>query len=339
MEQKIYIKKSTLCLVTGKSGGHIIPCLNIAQRWKEENHYSTIVFFSTNSSLDHAIINHNKLVDIHIPLTFGTHAQYIRSIGHALKAFYISFKFFWRHKPEKIISTGGAVAIPVCLAAWVLRIPIELYELNAVPGKAIKFLSPFASRILVCFNYAQQFFSAHKCKYISYPIRFNETDYIHKEHALQYLRFSADKKTLFIIGGSQGSQYLNDLMREWIEQFTHIYNQIQIIHQTGTDTFDWHNFYKTNNIPAHVFSYNNNLAHYYNAADLIISRAGAGLLFEIMFFKKQCLIIPLETKTTNHQRDNAYAMAQEYPALVTVMQQIEKENIFAYLNQYIAHNL
>lgn len=331
MEQTTHIKKSLLCLVAGKSGGHIIPCLSIAQHWKTEHQDSSIIFFSTNSTLDKQIISNNKLVDIHVPLTFGTHTHYFLSIRHALSAFFKSFIFFWRNRPKKIITTGGAVAVPVCLAAWMLRIPIELYELNAIPGKAIKFLSPFAHHIFVCFNYTQRFFPQHKCQHIQYPVRFTKSDHLDKEQALQSIGFSTGKKTIFIIGGSQGSHYLNTLMHEWLEQYPQVYNHIQIIHQTGSHMSDIQAWYAHNNIPAHVFAYHDNLAHYYNAADLIISRAGAGLLFEIAFFKKKCLIIPLETKSTNHQKDNALAMAQEYPALVTVLKQSDKENIFIYL--------
>jgi UDP-N-acetylglucosamine--N-acetylmuramyl-(pentapeptide) pyrophosphoryl-undecaprenol N-acetylglucosamine transferase len=328
--------KRTLCLVSGKSGGHIIPCLNIAQQWKEHNPNGIVTFFSTKNALDQQIISNNTLINIHIVLSFGTHTHYVRTIGSLLTALYTSFIFLYRHKPEKIISTGGAVAIPVCLSAWVLRIPIELYELNAVPGKAITFLRPFATRILVCFKQAQQYFPAHKCQYIQYPMRFTNADRMNQQQACELLGFSIHKKTIFIIGGSQGSQYLNTLVCDWLKQCSYA-NQLQIIHQTGLQDHALKVWYKTNQISAHVFAYDDNLARYYNAADLIMSRAGAGLLFESIFFKKQCLVIPLETKTTGHQYDNAQAMAHEYPELVTVIKQREKEKIFDYLTQYVSH--
>jgi UDP-N-acetylglucosamine:LPS N-acetylglucosamine transferase len=95
----------------------------------------------------------------------------------------------------------------------------------------------------------------------------------------------------------------------------------QIIHQTGSrDQTDWHALYKRNNIPAVVFDYRDAIAPCYVAADLIISRAGAGMLFEILFFEKPSIIIPLEATTTSHQIDNAYAMNTEHPTLFTVIQ-------------------
>lgn len=210
-----------------------------------------------------------------------------------------------------------------------MRIPITIYSLDAVPGKAIQFLTPFATSIVTCFASAQHYFPAQKCTVGTYPIKFTEKDNIidtfSARHALQ---LSPEKKTILVLGGSQGSLFLNECMKQLISNAEFAANDIQFIHQTGAaDATDWHAFYASHNVNAHVFSYHPNLALMYAAADLIICRAGAGTLFEIKFFNKPCIIIPLSTVTTSHQIDNARAMSSEYPTLFYTLAQgdVEKE--------------
>ncbi|MCK4518070.1 hypothetical protein KAT92_04795, partial [Candidatus Babeliales bacterium] len=96
----------------------------------------------------------------------------------------------------------------------------------------------------------------------------------------------------------------------------------QVIHQTGSrDKTDWHNFYKQQNIPAHVFAYEDHIQDFYLLANLIICRAGAGTLFELAFFAKKAVVIPLKAKTTDHQIANAREMAKRYPDLFIVREQ------------------
>jgi UDP-N-acetylglucosamine--N-acetylmuramyl-(pentapeptide) pyrophosphoryl-undecaprenol N-acetylglucosamine transferase len=119
---------------------------------------------------------------------------------------------------------------------------------------------------------------------------------------------------------------------------------MQFIHQTGsTDETDWKQLYTSKNITAHVFSYNPELALLYTAADIIICRAGAGTLFEINFFNKKCIIIPLKTATTDHQVHNAIAMSADYPDLFEYILQddIEKNPtlLFSRLNTLLSDQI
>lgn len=309
----------------GKSGGHIIPCLTLAAQHHPSH---SILYFSTNTPLDHSIISKHHQVSHHVPLQFGT-KNYTSMFGkfrmllQAATAFITSFYNLIRHRPQAIISTGGAVSVPVCIAAWIMRIPIHLYELNAVPGKAITFLAPFATTINVCFPKAQNYFNAKKCTVIHYPIRFSDLDKkLTPAAARKQLHLLTDRKTLLILGGSQGSSFLNKIIMQWLQKNPDQHNHIQIIHQTGAaEIARWQQEYKQLNIVAHVFAYHPNMAIYYQAADLIICRAGAGTLFELIYFEKPCIVIPLETVTTSHQKDNAQALQKMYPDLVQVVAQ------------------
>lgn len=329
-EQKI------ICFVAGKSGGHIIPCLTLIPQL---THYSgkkshSVLFFSTKSALDKKIILHSNAVTWHVQLSLASFnaSQFLRyplTAWQCIHSFIVSFFYLYKHKPSTVITTGGIVAIPVCLAAFIVRIPITLYVLDAIPGKALKALAPLATTIALCFTQTRAYFPQKKFIIVPYPIRFNKSDKKKSRNAARMqLNLDSYKKTILLLGGSQGSLFLNQCAQKLI---THPYFQAsttQIIHQTGSvEKANWYDFYKNNNVTAYIFSYSHNLAVMYNAADIIICRGGAGTLFEILFFKKQCIVIPLTTDTTTHQIDNAQAITQTYPHLFTYILQkdIEKD--------------
>lgn len=324
------MKKQIICCVAGKSGGHIIPCLTLAEQNSTKNREQQLLFFSSNTPLDKTILSTDKNVTWHIELSLATLNQsYIKIMFNTLSSFFISFFYLCKYRPEKIITTGGIVAIPPCIAGFILRIPIIIYSLDAVPGKAIRAIIPLAQSIFTCFASAQHYFPAHKTTVADYPIKYIHADNaIDKHYASNSLGLSTHKKTVVILGGSQGSLFLNTVIKELIINASFNTDNIQCIHQTGSiDTTDWNTFYKSHNITAHVFSYRPDLTLIYAAADLIICRAGAGTLFEIKFFNKPCIIIPLSTATTTHQIANAHAMTKEYPELFqTIAQNIIEQN-------------
>ena len=301
----------TICCAAGKSGGHIIPNLQWAlQRKRNEK----ILFFSADTPLDYHLLEGK--VDVHIPFHLQATGWYKLPYNILLMvwATIISMKYLMTHKPTVILSTGGITAVPVCIAAFFLRIPIELFELNATPGAAIRWLAPLATKINICFDSAKIYFNQKKVMRAEYPIRFD----LNSSGATIFA--PSDRKTIFIQGGSQGSVTLNKKVQQFIEDNPTVAAKINIIHQTGgANHGTWSQFYQQKNIQAVVFSFEDNLLPYYQAADLIICRAGAGQLFEALYFKKPCITIPLEIPGNSHQLDNARAITAAYPTLFTIV--------------------
>lgn len=321
------MKPRTICCVAGKSGGHIIPCLTVIQH--TTNTPQNILFFSANTPLDKTILSENPLVTKHVMLPLSSRSGSVfKTFWYTCQSLVKSFFYLNTYRPESIITTGGIVAIPVCIAGFILRIPITLYSLDAVPGKAIRALTPLATSIVTCFKSAQHYFPAHKCTVAPYPIKYTAAEYNNKQNAQKHLGINAEKKTIVVLGGSQGSLFLNECIKQFVTEHSNNAQNLHIIHQTGSsDSTDWNAFYESHNISAHVFSYQPHLEKIYAAADIIICRAGAGTLFEIKFFNKPCIIIPLKTHTTDHQVDNARAMSREYPELFYMITQsnVEKD--------------
>ena len=327
------MKNNYICFVAGKSGGHLLPCITAAKKIVENNPATQILFFSTQTSLDKELLQKYSFIkeNIYLPLSsLGRKGifSYIRFALTFVSSFFISFKTLYNKRPSKIISMGGAVSLPVCLVGSLLKVPIELIELNVIPGKTIKTLAQFSDSISICFQETQKYFT-QKCYITEYPLRFNKSALLPSTTARKQLGLDPHKKTIFVLGGSQGSLSINNYIKSWLQNSKSSFDSLQIIHQTGTNDYtDWKTFYKNLNITALVFSFYHEIHYCYSAADLIICRSGAGTLFEIAYFNKPCITIPLETISTNHQRENALAFKKQYGKNVTILFQKDlKENL------------
>lgn len=312
-----------VCLVAGKSAGHILPAITIVKTLKAQQANLFVSFISNQTTLDYQALNHNPIINQHLAIDLmpiPTRKLWLlpKFSWQLMRAIWQTYCYFKNNQPNQIISTGGLIAIPVCLVAKHLNIPIVIYELNVIPGKATKFLAKIANQTNICFRQTAQYLPGNNCTITNYPNRFKDSDYdLTQAQALELIKlknghFSQTRKTILILGGSQGSLFINELIYKFVIQNANSAQKIQVIHQTGSnDQTNWPSFYNEHHIPAIVFSYDSNLMPYYKLADLIICRSGAGSLAEILPLKTACITIPLQTNYTNHQLQNAQAIAQE----------------------------
>lgn len=325
--------KPYIAFVAGRSGGHIIPALALATQYKNSHNYS-IIFFSCSSTLGANIMADATCIDRHVSLDLDNPPQsLLRKIVYAGRCFVNllrSLYSLWVYKPVRVISTGGYISVPVVLSAWLLKIPVELYELNAVPGRAVVFLASYSQRINCVYEKALSYFKPYNACQVAYPTLLTDN---HRNNSNHGAGRSDRKKTILVLGGSQGSLFINQII---LAQVPLLQTYARIIHQTGSQDYALcQAFYKTCATEHLVFAYRPNIVDLYNAADLIISRAGAGTLAEIVFFKKPAIIIPLETQATDHQLYNAQEMQKYYPHSIYLVRQKELEEDVTKLTQLI----
>ncbi len=331
---------NSICFVAGKSGGHTIPCITRARQYKEQHPTATVLFFTTTLALDRTLVQQNDAIDIpvYLPLTSVSATPWYAIITNGIdfmRSWFTSIRLLARHRPRKVITTGGFIALPVCYAAWMLGIPIELCELNVVPGAAIKHLARYATQITICFKKTATLLAPYPCTLSTYPHRFTQSDTLTTQSA------DNTKKRILILGGSQGSLSINRLIQQMTEQPTWSSEQYAIIHQTGSDqqTAYFTEYYKTHGIQAQVFSFAADLAPIYRQADIVIARAGAGTLFELLFFEKPCILIPLEHEAQGHQVCNAQEMVIEHQRLFSMARQKQLEEHPALLLSLVTEKL
>jgi UDP-N-acetylglucosamine--N-acetylmuramyl-(pentapeptide) pyrophosphoryl-undecaprenol N-acetylglucosamine transferase len=313
--------------VGSKSGGHIIPCLTLAQEIRRLHPYVQQIFISSFAPTDTEMINRARAIDHHLqieiperePRAWYEYPAFIMRIGIIIIKF---FSIFLKQRPNYVVCTGGMIAIPIAVAARMLFIQVRWYELNATPGKATLFVTRWLKvKLYTCFAQAAQLLRQKPTK-IDYPVRFFNQRQWGQKKALEALQLGNERKTICVIGGSQGSTFINQAILSMLEHHPELYPYIQMIHQTGLPQIaHCTSFYIKNKIPAAVCAFNPSIELFYAAADIIICRSGAGTLFEILFFGKPCITIPLETATTRHQVANAQAMQENYGELFSMLTQ------------------
>lgn len=323
-----------ICYVAGGSGGHIIPALTLARQYTEEVPRARVLFFSLAMPLDQAIVKKASHVTVYETINLGNLPRHSLTawpgyLVDVVRTVWRTWKTMWHLQPAKVVSMGGYVSVPVCLVAWVLRIPIELYELNVVPGSAVKFLSRFATVTTTCFDETRKYLppSAYVVRG-RYPVRFKQIDRLDRADACKRLGITPDHSIILVLGGSKGSHVINEIVPKAVSGLKRSGFKPFVLHQTGggatlsqEEIALTQKAYKDLGVDAQVFLFRDDMQVLYSAADVAVARAGAGTLFELDFFDKKAIIIPLETDVTAHQFDNALAMGQRYPDRIKVLKQ------------------
>jgi len=307
------------CYVGGKSAGHIYPALSLAERHMQGTN-AHIIYISEDTPLDYMILTSDHRVHKHVAYSFSA-TRYRYGIQHAwrvltcARAFSHSVSLLEQYRPDRVIATGGIVSVPVCYAAWALNIPVDVYELNAIPGRAAYHISYIANTTYICFPQVRRYFPKTARVYDTrYPHTVNPAWKGARQQARDAYGIPYHVTCLLVLGGSQGSYEVNKLMYHiipWLDPERHV-----VLHQAGScELVSLQNRYHAYGIQAYVWSFVHDMACLYAAADCCIARAGAGTLHELMYMSRPGYVIPLMHTAGSHQYHNACAAAEMYPNL------------------------
>jgi len=319
----------------GGTGGHFYPLIAVAEELNKiidkEHIANTRLYFFSDKEFDKEALLENGIK--FVPVMSGKRRLY-KSIQNLIDLFKIGFgvitalfKLFIRF-PDVIFAKGGYASFPTLFAARILGIPVIIHESDSYPGRVNVWAGKFAKKIALAYKEAAEHFPGQEKKiaYIGQPIR-QEIQKPTKIGAYEFLDLDKNLPTIFIQGGSQGASTINYVVEEALVKLLEKY---QIIHQVGdnnleeykklTDTAlrksQYKNRYKQ-------FGFLNPLAMKMSAgvANLVISRAGAGAIFEIASWGIPSIIIPITKSNGDHQRKNAFNFARAGACVV-----IEEDN-------------
>lgn len=202
-----------------------------------------------------------------------------------------SYKLMKRIKPDVIFSAGGFVSVPVVIGAWMNKVPVIIREPDSTLGLANKIALPFTTKLCTTFPQTGENVSNEKKVYVG-PIVREEIERGNVLRGRSYCKFQQDKPVLLIMGGSQGAQWINDMVRESLETLLLNFN---IVHMCGKGKVD-----SSIGVKGYMqFEYiGEELPHILNMASVVVSRAGSTAISELLFLKKPMLLIPLTNSSS-----------------------------------------
>ncbi len=304
----------------GGTGGHIYPAVSIANTLKENYPNADFLFVGASDRMEMEKVPKAGypikglwISGIQRKLTFKNLMFPFKLMSSITKAYFIIKKF----KPSAVIGTGGFASGPTLWVASKLGIPTILQEQNSYPGITNKMLAGKAHKIFVAYDNLERFFPANKIIKSGNPVRQDILDITDKkDEALKYFHVSTDKKTVLVLGGSLGAKAINLFLQENLNWFKE--HNVQLIWQTGKLYYQESKRIADelgcDDIKVQEFISRMDLA--YAAADIILSRAGAGTISELCIVGKPVILIPSPNVAEDHQTKNARALADKKAAFL-----------------------
>lgn len=303
----------------GGTGGHIYPIIAIKSEIEKNVTDKQIDFFylGPNSFAKTAFEKENLQSKFILAGKFRRYFSFANFID-LLKIPIGLIQSLWhlfRIMPDVVFSKGGYGSFPVVIASWLYRIPVIIHESDSVPGLSNKLLAHFAKRVIVSFPGATEYFSDKKTILLGNPIR-KELLKGDEEKAREIFDLISEKPVLLIMGGSQGARRINQLV---LNTLPRLLEKCEIIHICGKNNFKFiqeekekllHDSGPDKKGGYHIYPFlkQKKLKHAYAVSSLVISRAGAGGIFEIAAVGKPSILIPLSNSASNHQAKNAQSL-------------------------------
>ena len=292
-----------ILLAAGGSGGHIFPAVRVALACREKN-FPCLVVGSLKFGRRRLEENSIAFEDIET-CGFNAH-RFFKACYLSGRALQRSRQIIREFQPDVVIGFGGYSSFPVCAAARLAGKPVLIHEQNVVPGKANRLVSLWARKVLVSFQKSCSFFPKTKCEVSGCPSLIDNVQVSHEE-ALRFFGFEPGRYTLLVFGGSQGSQKIN---RIFLKAARELYQKMpfQVIHLLGKDgEEEAAAFYRREGINAFVAPFLERMDFAYAAADLVLARAGALTVTEVICFQKAAIFVPYPHARA-HQKENALAL-------------------------------
>ena len=314
----------------GGTGGHIFPAISIANALREKRPDADILFVGAEGRMEMQRVPAAGYEIKGLPIAGFDRKRLWRNAGVLLKIWKsskLAKQIIREFRPMVGVGVGGYASGPTLRECEKMHIPTLLQEQNSYAGVTNKLLAKKASSICVAYDGMERFFPADKIIFTGNPVRKQLLD-VHctKEEAIKQFGLTPGKRTVLIVGGSLGARSLNDTILGNLPLIRQ-QQEVQFIWQTG-------NYYSAaiqaelsrrkcpDNLK--VTDFISDMAHAYAAADLIISRAGAGSISEFCLLGKPVILVPSPNVAEDHQTKNALALVQKDAALYVKDEEVSR---------------
>jgi len=323
-------------MVGGGTGGHIYPAIAIAEAIQDKILDSQILFVGSEGGIEERLVPEARFSLVTIKARGMLRKISYKSITApfmAVAGFFDSLKTLKSFKPDIIVATGGFVSLPLVLAGSFLRIPIILHEGNAIPGLSTRICKWFASCVTIAYESQRKYFRWKKVYCIGGPVRKEITRSV-KGISIQNMGLRQDQKILLVLGGSQGAMSINKVIADSLPDLAGL--NVQVIHVCGERDHAWlKDLIKENPPFYHLLSYMYNIWDGLAAADLVISRAGATAISEIISRGLPSILIPFPYSAEGHQDLNAKILSDAGACIIINDKALNKYSLLAEIKRIL----
>lgn len=305
----------------GGTGGHIYPALAIINKIRQMNPKSEFLYIGTHNRMEKDIVPKTGIPFEAIEM-YGLNRKNLLKNFKTLKCFiqgyYKCRKIMKKFQPDIVIGVGGYITVPVICAAKKMGYKTFLHEQNSIPGKANQFLSNYATKIGVSFKSSIKYFPEYKTVFTGNPCSENALN--SKPINKQDFDLSNHKKLVVFVMGSLGASKVNDYIVSIMPNFAS--KSYEVLFITGNSDYDK---IKQNKFPNNVkvLPYMDNLQGLLKVTDLIVTRAGATTLSEVIALEIPSIIIPSPYVPNNHQYKNAMDLVNNKAAELILENELE----------------
>ncbi len=324
----------------GGTGGHINPAIAVANIWKERYPDSKILFIGGRGNMEEELVPKAGYELKTFPAygmergkSWAALKMNVKAVRSTLYAIGQCKKLFREFKPDVIVGTGGYASFPALMAGSLMKIPTCVHESNAMPGLTTRLIADRVSKVLVCFPESAKYYRhPQKVEVVGMPVR-QEFIFTKKSDARKALKL--DERPLVVSAfGSQGAKAMNEQMIGFMKHEQENGYPYQHIHAVGSYGWGW--------MPGKIADagidvsasgvsireYIYDMPTVMAAADLIISRAGAGSCNEIAASGTPCILIPSPNVTDNHQEKNARALERSGGAVMLTEKECSAQKLW-----------
>ena len=304
----------------GGTGGHIFPALSIANKLKELNPETEILFVGAEGRMEMHRVPAAGYPIKGLPVAGFDRKNLFKNIPVLIKLFKsqcLARKIVKDFHPHAAVGVGGYASGPTLKVAGSMGIPTLLQEQNSYAGVTNKLLAKQAKKICVAYEGMERFFDKEKIILTGNPIRQGLLNHsTTREEAISTFGLDPNKRTVLILGGSLGARTINQCLMDNLDKIKS--SDVQFIWQTGKIYIEEAkaSVAKAGELPMlHVTDFISDMATAYRAADLVISRAGAGSISEFCLLQKPVILVPSPNVAEDHQTKNALALVNKNAAL------------------------
>jgi UDP-N-acetylglucosamine--N-acetylmuramyl-(pentapeptide) pyrophosphoryl-undecaprenol N-acetylglucosamine transferase len=305
-----------LVIAAGGTGGHLFPGLAVGEAMLARGHQVMILIsekeidsLATQGRTEFRIerVPGMGLPRLFSPAVFG----FLRRFMAGLRRCHELYRDF---QPNAVLGMGGFTSTAPILAGRKRKTPTFVHESNAIPGKANRLNGWLADCVLLGFEECRRYFPKAHCEVTGTPVRATLAEKLPKEKALALFHLVPGRRTLLIMGGSQGAHGLNQAIAAALPSLKDL---VQVIHLSGAQDEEMlREAYQRAGIPAFVAAFHHRMEEAYSAADLAVARSGAASLTELSHFAIPSVLLPYPFAAEDHQTLNARIFEQAGAAIL-----------------------